>query len=72
MNTIERIKSLREDNELTQNAIAQILHISQRAYSHYENESRKMPLDVLVAIANYYDYSVDYLLGRTNERIINK
>ena len=63
---INRIKDLREDNDLRQTQIAEYLHISQRAYSHYEAGSRKIPLDLLVALADYYDCSVDYLLNRTN------
>lgn len=65
---IKRIRNLREDSDLTQTEIAQILNISQRAYSHYESGSRKLPLDILVALADYYDCSIDYLLGRTNKR----
>jgi len=72
MDITERIKNLREDNDLTQTALADTLHISQRAYSHYESGSRKIPLDILVAIADYYNCSIDYLLGRTNEKAINK
>ncbi len=67
---IKRIKDLREDYDLTQQALAEILHISQRAYSHYENGNRKLPLDVLVELADYYNCSIDYLLGRTNNKEI--
>ena len=70
--TIDRIKNLREDHDLTQTQIAEILHISQRAYSHYESGSRKLPLDILVSIADYYQCSVDYLLGRTNNKMLYK
>lgn len=68
---INRIKDLREDNDLRQTQIAEYLHISQRAYSHYESGSRKIPLDLLVALADYYDCSVDYLLNRTNKKQVN-
>lgn len=68
---INRIKDLREDNDLRQTQIAEYLHISQRAYSHYEAGSRKIPLDLLVALADYYDCSVDYLLNRTNKKQVN-
>ena len=69
---LERIKNLREDNDLTQNGIADLLHISQRAYSHYETGSRDIPLGVLVQLADIYDCSIDYLLGRTNKKEVNK
>lgn len=71
MDIMERIKNLREDNDLTQQELADVLHISQRSYSHYENGSRKLPLDILIAIADYYGCSVDYLLGRTIKKDIN-
>lgn len=68
---LERIKNLREDNNLTQIQLAEILHISQRAYSHYESGSRNIPLTILVQIADFYHCSVDYLLCRTNKKEIN-
>lgn len=69
---LERIKNLREDNDLSQAKLAQKLHISQRTYSHYESGSRKLPLDILIMLADYYDCSVDYLLGRTKKKEVNK
>lgn len=71
MDIIEKIRNLREDNDLTQQELADALHISQRSYSHYESGSRKLPLDILISLADYYDCSVDYLLGRTTKRDIN-
>lgn len=65
---LERIRNLREDNDLTQTKIASLLNISQRAYSHYETGTRDIPLTVLVQLADIYDCSVDYLLGRTNKK----
>ena len=64
MTICERIKGLREDHDLTQEAIAQILHISQRTYSHYENGTRSLPLEIFIQIADYYGVSLDYLAGR--------
>lgn len=72
MENIERIRNLREDRDLTQQDLADLLHISQRSYSHYEIGSRKVPLDILIALADYYDCSVDYLLKRTDKKEINK
>lgn len=62
----KRIRDLREDSDLSQQCIADILNISQRTYSHYENGSRNIPIEVLVGLSRYYHVSVDYLLGLTN------
>ncbi len=62
----KRIRDLREDNDLTQANIADYLSISQRAYSRYETGERGIPVEVLSALADYYDTSVDYLINRTN------
>ncbi len=63
-----RIKDLREDLDLTQSEIAEYLHIKQNTYSQYENGHRQIPLDMLVKLARYYNTSIDYLVGETNER----
>jgi transcriptional regulator with XRE-family HTH domain len=63
-----RIRHLREDADLTQVQISKILNISQRAYSHYENGTRDIPTAILIAIADYYNVSIDYILGRTNRK----
>ena len=68
MTTFPNIRNLREDNDLTQSEIANALHISQRAYSHYENGSREIPIPILINLARYYNVSVDYLLGETNRK----
>lgn len=69
---IDRIKNLREDSDMTQTELAEILHTSVRSYCHYEKGTRKIPLDILVALADHYNCSVDYLLGRTNNKKMNK
>ena len=61
-----RIKSLREDNDLTQKDLSKLLNISQVAYSYYELNKRSIPLELLSKLADYYNTSVDYLLYRTN------
>ena len=61
-----RIKSLREDNDLTQIQLSNFLNISQVAYSYYELNKRSIPLELLVKLADFYNTSVDYLLYRTN------
>lgn len=69
---LERIRNLREDSDLTQTEIAKKFNISQRAYSHYETGTRDIPLNILVELADFYNCSLDYLLGRTNKKEINK
>ena len=61
-----RIRDLREDADLKQREIAQFLMCDQSLYSKYEREERQIPLDLAVKLAQYYDVSVDYLLGLTN------
>ena len=63
-----RIKDLREDNNLTQEQVAKILHIKQNTYSQYENEQRQLPLSCLIALAKFYKTSTDYILGLTDKR----
>ena len=63
-----RIRDLREDADLTQKEMAQFLNLSQRAYAHYENGTRNIPLDVLIELADFHDVSIDYLLGRTDNK----
>jgi transcriptional regulator with XRE-family HTH domain len=64
----KRIRDLREDKDLTQTDIAKYLHVSQRAYSHYENGERAIPIDILSQLADFYHTSIDYLIGRTNKK----
>ena len=63
-----RLKDLREDNDLTQAQIAELLHIKQNTYSQYENGQRQIPLDCLIALARYYKTSTDYILGLTENK----
>ncbi|MDR2559063.1 MAG: helix-turn-helix domain-containing protein [Oscillospiraceae bacterium] len=65
---LRRIKDLREDADLFQWQIAKILNISERAYSSYETRDRQIPLDVLYNLADFYNTSVDYIMGRTDEK----
>lgn len=61
----ENIRSLRIDGGYTQRQIADYLHIKQNTYSQYEIGVLNYPIDVLMKLADFYDVSVDYLLGRT-------
>lgn len=62
-----KIKDLREDNDLSQKEIAKILNISQVAYSYYEIGKRNIPLDLLIKLADYYNVTLDYIVGRTKK-----
>ena len=68
----QRIQDLRTDADMSQKQLSEILHISQRSYSHYETGSRNIPVEMLIRLANYYDISVDYLVGRTDKKEMNK
>jgi len=61
-----RLKELRLENGKTQYELADYLHIGQSTYSQYENGQRQVPIDALIRLADYYDVSVDYILGRTD------
>ena len=63
-----RIRDLREDRDLKQQKIADYLHCDQSLYSKYEREERPLPLDFAVKLAEYYGVSLDYLVGRTNQK----
>lgn len=62
----ERIKDLREDNDLSQNQVADILKIDQRVYSRYETGANEMPIKHLITLCTYYNVSPEYVLGFTN------
>ena len=63
----QRIQDLRIDSDLSQKKIGEILHISQRSYSHYETGSRNIPIEMLIRLADY-DTTIDYLVGRTDNK----
>ena len=63
-----RFRDLREDMDMTQQALADVLHIRQSTLSQYENGQRQIPLSLLIELARYFETSTDYLLGLTNER----
>lgn len=68
---ILKIKDLREDNDLTQAQVADVLMCDQSLYSKYERGERDIPLRLLVILSEYYNVSLDYLVGRTNKKDIN-
>lgn len=61
-----RLKDLREDSDISQNQIAELLHIKQNTYSQYENGKRQIPIEMLVRLAIFYNVSVDYILELTD------
>ncbi|MBR5485895.1 MAG: helix-turn-helix transcriptional regulator [Oscillospiraceae bacterium] len=61
-----RIRDLREDMDLNQTQVAEILNTSQRVYSRYETEERALPIQHLYTLAEFYNTSADYILGLTN------
>ena len=64
----ERIRNLREDKDLTQKQVGELLNMSQTGYSQYEIGKNDIPTNILKKLALFYDTSIDYLLGLTNER----
>ena len=63
-----RIKDLREDKEILQKDMAKILNTTQTNYSKYELGKINIPIDTLIKLAKFFNTSVDYLLGLTNEQ----
>ena len=64
----QRTRYLREDRDLTQKQIAQLLGMSQTGYSKYETGENDIPTAVLIKLADFYQTSTDYLLGRTDKK----
>lgn len=62
----KRIRDLREDKDITQKEMAHTLNCSQQVYSNYELGQRDIPTDILIKIARYFNTSIDYLLGETD------
>lgn len=62
----ERIREIREDNSLTQQKVADLLHVGQRTYADYESGKTRIPVDSLLILARYYNVSVDYISGVSN------
>lgn len=63
---LKRLKELREDNDLKQNNIADLLKMKQPQYARYETGKRDIPLDNLITLAKFYKTSTDYILELTN------
>ncbi|CCZ17444.1 dNA-binding helix-turn-helix protein [Clostridium sp. CAG:780] len=63
----ERIRNLREDKDLTQKQIGELLNMSQTGYNQYEIGKNDIPTNILIKLAKFYNTSIDYLLGLTDE-----
>jgi len=64
----ENIRNLREDNDKKQQDLADYLNVKQTTYSKYELGKINIPIEVFIKLADYYDVSIDYLVGRTNKK----
>lgn len=69
---IFRLKELRREKGISQIKLSMDLNTNQNTISRYENKSREAGYEMLIKIADYFDVSIDYLLGRTNNKKINK
>ncbi len=67
-----RIRDLREDSDMTQTQLADILHCSQRVYSDYERGKLDIPTEILIKLADFHEVSVDYILERTDNKKLYK
>lgn len=71
MERYQRIRDLREDRDLTQAQVGRAINVPQRTYAYYESGQRMVPPHVLCALADFYQVSVDYILGRTDRIEMN-
>ena len=65
---LEHLRALREDRDLSQTELAELLNIHQTTYSDYELGRVNIPIPLLIRLALYFDTSVDYIVGLTNEK----
>ncbi|MCD8019844.1 MAG: helix-turn-helix domain-containing protein [Clostridiales bacterium] len=64
----ERIRDIRVEHCYTQQHVADLLHVGQRTYSDYENGKTRIPVDSLLILAKYYNVSMDYITGASNQK----
>ncbi len=67
----QRLRDLREDKDINQTQVAEMLYTSQTVYSRYERGALTIPVEHLLILADFYEVSIDYILGRTNKREMN-
>ena len=68
----QRLKDLREDKDLTQKEVAELIGKSRSGYSNYESGACDVPSDVLIFLAEFYGTSIDYMLGETQQKTRHK
>ena len=64
----KNLRAIREDNDLRQSDIAKMLNVSQNTYSQYETGVISLTAEILIKLSNFYNVSIDYLVGRTNKK----
>ena len=69
---LHRLRDMREDADLSQRQLAEMLGIQQTVYSRYERGFQTIPLHLLLKLADFYDVSLDFLCGRTNNTKVNR
>lgn len=67
----QRLRDLREDRDMNQTQIAKLLFTSQTVYSRYERGALTIPVEHLIILADFYNVSTDYILGRTSKKDMN-
>ena len=67
----KRLKDIREDKELTQKQVAEVLNMKQQQYARYEAGINEIPFEYIIKLANYYNISIDYIAGLTDNPKIN-
>jgi len=67
MDKYPRIRDLREDKDLTQKEIAEILHMHKNTYIRYESGEREVPFNIAILLAKFYNVSLDYIAGLINK-----
>lgn len=68
MKYTERMRNLREDNDLSQQKIAKLLGIAQTTYSQYELGKRSLPIEILISLCKLYHVTSDYILGLSDKK----
>lgn len=68
MGHYQRLKDLREDKDMTQKQIAKVIFTSQKQYSRWETGEFDIPFEIVIKLADYYNVSIDYIAGRTQDK----
>lgn len=68
MHYYKKLRDLREDTDLKQREVAEILHVSVQQYSLYERGEREIPFHHVITLAKFYNVSIDYIAGLTNNK----